>query len=177
LFCRALRANVGAFAAESGQAPGGSKPGGKPGQRRVSMKNQTLIVASLCVVIGLAVVPAYAQRGGVEAKVPFNFAVSGKIFPAGDYTMIASSHQLKIEDAGGKIVAMVLVNNVSGHSAAKKGQIIFHCYRERCFLAEVWSAVQENGSELLRSRAEANLAREEQGKYFAILGQEPVKGR
>jgi hypothetical protein len=141
------------------------------------MKSQTLIVASLCVVIGMAVVPAYAQRGGVQAKVPFDFVVSDKSFPAGEYTMIAKSHELKIEDAGGKIVAMVLVNNISGRSAGKEGQIIFHCYRERCFLTQVWSAVQENGSELLRSRAEANLAKEEREQYFAILGHELVKGQ
>ena len=58
------------------------------------MKSQMSIVASLCVAIALAVVPAYAQRGGVQAKVPFNFAVSGKTFPAGQYTMIAVSHQV-----------------------------------------------------------------------------------
>jgi hypothetical protein len=46
------------------------------------MKKQTLLVASLYMVTGLAVVPAYAQAGGVQAKVPFNFAVSGKTFPA-----------------------------------------------------------------------------------------------
>jgi hypothetical protein len=28
--------------------------------------------------IGLIMVPAYAQAGGVQAKVPFNFVISGK---------------------------------------------------------------------------------------------------
>ena len=146
------------------------------------MKKYTLVVAGLCMVIGLIVVPAYAQRGGVQAKVPFNFVVSDKSFPAGEYTMIVKTHELKIEDADGKIVAMVLTNQVSlkqvaGRSVGKEGQLIFHCYRERCFLAQVWSAFQENGSELLKSRAEANLAKEEQGQYFAILGHEPLKGQ
>jgi hypothetical protein len=56
------------------------------------MKSQTLIVASLYIAFGLAAVPAYAQRSGVQAKIPFNFAVSGKTFPAGEYTMVAVSH-------------------------------------------------------------------------------------
>ena len=77
------------------------------------MKKYTLVVAGLCMVIGLIVVPAYAQRGGVQAKVPFNFVVSDKSFPAGEYTMIVKTHELKIEDADGKIVAMVLANQVS----------------------------------------------------------------
>jgi len=139
------------------------------------MKKQTLITASLCLVVGLAMVPANAQAGGITARVPFNFAVSGQTFPAGNYVMIASPHQLKIEDGQGKTVAMVLANEVSGRSAGENGRITFHCYRDRCFLAEVWSPTQENGRELPTSRAEANLAKEEPGKYFAVLGEKALK--
>jgi len=139
------------------------------------MTRQTLIVATLCLVIGLAGVPAYAQAGGVQAKVPFNFTVSGKVFPAGVYTMIPASQQVKIQDANGTMVAMVLANDVSGRSAGGNGQIIFRCYRDRCFLSELWSPTQDNGRQLLTSRTEADLAKEEKGKYFAILGQKPGK--
>jgi len=141
--------------------------------RRISMKSPTLLVASLCVAFGLGVVPAHAQRGGVQAKVPFNFAVSGKVFPAGEYTMIAASHQVRIEDAHGKIVAMVLANNISGRSAGANGRITFHCYSDRCFLSELWSPTHENGSQLFTSRTEEDLAKEERGKYFAVLGEKP----
>jgi hypothetical protein len=137
------------------------------------MKNPTLLVASLCVAAGLAAVPAYAQRGGVQAKVPFNFAVAEKIFPAGEYTMIAVSHQVRIEDAKGRLIAMVLANDMSGRSTGANGQIIFHCYSDRCFLSELWSPAQETGRQLLTSRTEADLAEEERGKYFAVLGEKP----
>jgi len=136
------------------------------------MKKQTLISASLCLVVGLTLVSANAQAGGVKANVPFSFTVSGRTFPAGDYMMMAKSHQLNIEDGHGRIVAMVLANEVSGRFAGENGRIIFHCYRDRCFLAQVWSRSQENGHEVLTSRAEANLAKEEKGKYFAVLGEE-----
>ena len=139
------------------------------------MKSRTLIVASLCLVIGLASVRAHAQVGGVEAKVPFNFVVSGKTFAAGDYLMIPSSHQIKIEDAHRRVVAIVIANDVSGRSAGENGQIIFHCYRDRCFLSEVWSPAHEHGRQLLAPNAEAELSREEQGKYFAVLGEKPQK--
>ena len=137
------------------------------------MKSQMLIVASLCAAIGLATVPAYGQRGGVKAKVPFNFAVSGKTFPAGEYTMIAASHQVRIEDAEGRLVAMVLANDISGRSAGINGQIIFHCYSDRCFLSELWSPRQDNGRQLLTSWVEADLAKQERRKYFAVLGEKP----
>ena len=58
------------------------------------MKKQTLPLASICLAIGLAVAPAYAQSGGVQAKIPFDFTVAGKTFLAGAYTMIVGSHQV-----------------------------------------------------------------------------------
>jgi len=140
------------------------------------MKNRKLTVATFCLVIGLATVSALAQvAGGVEAKVPFKFVVSGKTFAAGEYTMIPSSHQVKIEDARGRLVAMVLANNVSGRSAGENGQIIFHCYRDRCFLSEVWSPALENGRQLSTPHIEAELSREEPATYFALLGEKPQK--
>ncbi|HZR31361.1 MAG TPA: hypothetical protein VFA76_05865 [Terriglobales bacterium] len=137
------------------------------------MKKQTLIVASFCLVFGL--VSAHAQAGGIQANVPFSFAASGKTFPAGEYTMIATPHQVKIQDANGKTVAMILANEVSGRTGGANGRIIFHCYREGCFLSELWSPVQENGKQLLVSRTEARLAMEERGNYFAVMGGKPQK--
>src|SRR5262252_9540397 len=103
---------------------------GKSSQRRISMKNSMLIVAFLAV--GLTVVPAYAQRaGGVQAQIPFSFAVSGKTFPPGTYTMIAASQLLKIEDVNGRNVAFLLTNKVSGRSVGQNGEIIFRCYDYR----------------------------------------------
>ena len=134
------------------------------------MKKQTLSVASLCLVIGLAVAPAYAQPGGVQAKIPFNFTIPGKTFPAGEYTMIVGSHQVNIRDAYGRKIAMVLANEISGRSAGANGQIIFHCYSEHCFLSEVWSPTHENGRQLLTSRSEVDLAKKKSGEYFAVLG-------
>ena len=139
------------------------------------MKRQTLPLASLCLVVGLAVAPARAQSGGVQAKIPFNFTVAGKTFPAGAYTMIVVSRQVNIRDADGRKIAMVLANEVSGKSAGANGRIIFHCYSEHCFLSEVWSPTHENGLQLLAPRSEADLAKKENAGYFAVLGGEPQK--
>lgn len=136
------------------------------------MKSPTLIVASICFTISLAVGPAYAQRGGVRAKIPLNFSVSGKTFPAGEYTMTMASHQVRIGDAKGRLIAILLANDISGRSAGKNGRIILHCYNDRCFLSELWSPAQENGRQLPISRTEADLAREEREKYFAVLGKD-----
>ena len=137
------------------------------------MKSKTLIVASFCLLLGLAAATANAQESVLQAKVPFNFVVSGKTLIAGEYTMMILPHQVKIEDANGRIVAMVLATEVSDRSAARIGHIVFHCYRYRCFLSEVWLAARENGRQLFITRAEAELAKGEKGQYFAVLGEKP----
>ena len=140
------------------------------------MRKQILIVVSLFLVLVLPAVSAHAQASAVLlARIPFNFTVSGKTLAAGDYAMMLQPHQLTIEDDERKIVARVLVND-SGNSADKKGQLIFHCYEDRCFLAEVWPASShERGCEVLTSRAEAALAKHRPGQYFAVLGSKPGK--
>jgi hypothetical protein len=89
--------------------------------------------------------------------------------------MIAASHQVKLQDARGRMISLVLANDVAGRSAGANGEIIFHCYGEHCFLSEVWSPAQDYGRQLLTSRTEAELAKEEKGRYFAVLGEKPQK--
>ena len=139
------------------------------------MKKQTQLVGSLCLVIGLAIAPAYAQSGSVQAKIPFNFTVAGKTFPAGAYTMIVGSRQVNIRDAYGRKIAIRLANEITGRSSGANGKVTFHCYSEHCFLSEVWSPAHENGRQLLTPRSEGDLAKRESGKYLAVLGAEPQK--
>jgi len=140
------------------------------------MQKHTLLALMLGLSLGMGVVPASAQAGVVQAKIPFDFIVSGKVLPAGEYTLVANPHQIKIEDVRRRIVAMVLANDASDYPAAENDQVTFRCYRDRCFLSEVWSSVQwPHGRQVLPSQAEAKLAREEPGKYFAVLGEKPRK--
>ncbi len=134
------------------------------------MKKQTLIFAALCLLVGLAVVPAYAQVFAERATVPFSFVVLGRTFPAGEYLLLAAPHMVKIEDSDGTPIAMAMANEISDRFAGTTGQIIFHCYRDRCFLSELLSPVKGNSRQLITSRAEAELAKKDQGEYFAVLG-------
>jgi len=123
--------------------------------------------------IALAAVPAHSQWGGVQGHIPCKFAGAGKTLPAGEYMMVAALHQVRVEDANGRIIAMALADYSSGRSAGVNGRIIFHCYSDRCFLSELWSPAQEHGRQLFTSRTEEDLAKEERGKYFAVLGEKP----
>lgn len=138
----------------------------------MNKNKQFVMVASLGLVCGAAI-PAFSQAGALKAKIPFDFAVPGQVLPSGEYTMIIRPHELKIEDDYGKPLTMVLANDASGRSAGQQGRITFRCYRDRCFLAEVWAPAHEHGLEFNLSRAEAELAKEQRGTSFAVIGEKP----
>lgn len=120
--------------------------------------------------LGLSAGIASAQTGGVRAIVPFDFNLAEKRFPAGDYLMVPGPQRLTIVSlAEGKTVALVLANPVSGNNSGKMGRVIFRCYRQRCFLQELWSPTQLNGLRVLTSPVEREQAKVVQGVYFAVL--------
>ena len=135
------------------------------------MKIRILIIASIWTIVFSAALPVNAQAGGVKVNVPFDFAVSDKLFRAGEYTMFEAPLGVSVQDEHGVTVAMALANNVTGRSVGKRGQIVFHCYNEqRCFLSELWSPSHSSGRELLMSGRESDLAKESERKELALVG-------
>ena len=133
----------------------------------VRMRMMAVLMAGICFWAGTA----RAQAGGVRVSVPFPFGVGGKNFPAGNYVMVAGSNQVRVvSQADGRTLALATANDVSGRFAGRSGKIMFRCYDDRCFLSEVWSPLEQNGRQVLTSRAEAHSSRERSGTYFAILG-------
>ena len=134
------------------------------------MKKQILIRAGMCLLLGLGAVPAFSQVA-LKARIPFDFVVPGKTLPSGVYRLAIRPHELRIEDGYGRPLMVVLATDAY-QSAGQKGRIVFRCYRDRCFLAEVWASAQEHGIEFHASRAEAELTRSQSGILFALLGEE-----
>jgi len=135
------------------------------------MNRRTRLLASLGLLVGLAVPAAYGQAWGVKVKVPFKFVVANKTLPEGEYTLSSVRDELFIQDSGGKRVAMVSTNALSaGRTVGKTGKVVFKCYANVCFLSQLWTPGQDTGRELLRSRVEADMATQEIGKNFALLG-------
>lgn len=152
----------------------------KQNRSKQVMPKQIRFVAGLVLTVGVlalgpAAVPASAQAVAVQAKVPFSFVVLGKTLPAGEYTLSSAPHELKIRDANQRLVAVVIANEVAGRGTGANGQIIFNCCSDRCFLSELESPTEGNGRQLLISKMEAQLAKEQAGKYFAVMGESPVK--
>jgi hypothetical protein len=134
------------------------------------MKNQTLLLATLCLSLGLAAVPAHAQTGGVKVKVPFNFVVANRTLPEGEYLIASAKDKVFVQNSHGETVAMVLSNAVSGRAVGRTGQVVFQCYDQHCFLSELWSPTRDAGRQLLKCQWEKEVAKRETAKYFALIG-------
>jgi hypothetical protein len=138
------------------------------------MKKQTLSVVGVFLLGGWAVVPGYAQPGAIKANIPFDFVVAGKTLPAGQYRIVAVPHRVDLQDAKGRKIAVVLADELPARSVDADSKIIFHCYREQCFLSEVWSPDYEHG-QFVSSRYEEELMKKEIGKCVAVLGEKLEK--
>jgi len=137
------------------------------------MKKQWVRVAGLLFSMGDLCAVGYAQTGGVTAKVPFKFSVAGRTFGAGDYRIDVGSQQVTVVSLrDGRTVAMVLANKVTGKDPGKTGRIVFRCYRENCFLGEVWSPRADEGRKVMTTGAEREAARVGEERYFAVMGAE-----
>jgi len=133
------------------------------------MKKNMLQLAALCLLAFTSTLALAQSR--ITVKVPFNFMVSDKTFPAGQYSVSASRNQLAVQDSNGRPVFIGIANPVSGRRVGETGQLVFHCYDDRCFLSEFWTPTRENGSQLLPSRYEGELAKNRKAAEFALLAQ------
>ena len=134
------------------------------------MKKQALQLAVLCISMACAATHALAQSR-ITVKVPFEFSISDETFPSGLYSMGSSHGQLTVQDSAGKTIFIGMANQVSGRRVSRTGMVVFHCYDARCFLSELWTPTREGGSQLLRSRSEAAMARHREPTEFALLEQ------
>jgi hypothetical protein len=139
-------------------------------------------VAILGLLMGVSAGMAHSQVvAGVSARIPFKFSVSGKTFEAGDYRMTVGSQQVSVVSlSDGRTLAIALANQVSANQVSEKdagkfGRIVFRCYREQCFLAQVWSPTADRGRQLMVTGDEKKAAQKEEGTYFAVLGRAAEK--
>ncbi len=134
------------------------------------MKKQALRLAVLCIWVVFVALHVSAQAK-ITVKVPFDFSISDKPFPEGLYAMSAAHERLIVQDSDGKTVFIGTANQVSERRVGRTGMVVFHCYDARCFLSELWTPTREGGSQLLRSRSEAAMARHREPTEFALLEQ------
>jgi hypothetical protein len=114
----------------------------------------------------VASAPVYAQSGTRigRAHIPFNFSVSNKTLPAGEYTVErairGSDLVLLIRSLDGRQSAMVSTMGRQSPRAIERGKLVFNRYGSQYFLSQVWSGGETLGREVIKSRTERALERE-----------------
>jgi hypothetical protein len=79
-----------------------------------------------------------AQESVEVAKVPFDFHVNNLTLPAGKYTVMTTSDHVTIQlrnDGTGKSILFMPPGRTIGNLDPR---LLFHCYGDNCFLAEIW---------------------------------------
>jgi hypothetical protein len=132
-------------------------------------------------VLGLAVVAA-AQGAAAQAKrwlvlkAPFAFTVERQQLPAGEYRVQLQDGWLRVQSTDGKTSVDILTIPVAGKSPEGHGQVVFHQYGDKYFLAQVWTPSHETGRETIESRDEVELAKREKVQARVVpLGNEAGK--
>lgn len=105
-----------------------------------------------------SVLMAQTRHGDVVADIPFPFVVDGQTLPAGHYIVSrVGDGFLRIQ--GSMHLGMFVSTNSSQRPASDNScKLVFHRYGDSYFLFQVWDAGNARGRELLRSRAERELA-------------------
>ncbi|HEX8096972.1 MAG TPA: hypothetical protein VF507_03005 [Pyrinomonadaceae bacterium] len=113
----------------------------------------------------LAPLSAQAQSGNEQmAHIPFPFAVAGKTFPAGEYSVrrlnpSSDKAALAIRSADSRVSAVILTTPVQAGRTQESARLVFNRYGNLYYLAQVWAPADNTGLELPKSRSERALAR------------------
>jgi hypothetical protein len=127
------------------------------------MKKQIMRALLGLAVITTLAVSAYAQADQrIKVHIPFDFVVSGKQLPAGDYRVrrISKDSQsaLFIQSEDGRRAAMVFTQ--AGSREPLRAELRFRQYGESYFLSEVSIPGTASVREIPRTKSEAKHVRE-----------------
>jgi hypothetical protein len=122
------------------------------------MKKQLFVLLGLGLLFATA--SAYAQTAALKANIPFNFIVTGKSLPAGEYTIqsVSTSDRVLVIRGADKSANMVMANACESARPSDKTKLVFHRYGDRYFLSQIWTAGNSSGAELPQSRRETEVA-------------------
>ena len=134
------------------------------------MKNQATRLVSIGIALA-AVVAVHAQDKIMTANVPFRFYMGSTLMPQGAYRVneFSQGAVVWINSAQGDATKAVTTFNVDGQKQTEPARLVFHCYGQNCFLAEIWSGDSSAGRALARSPREKELAQSGAAPPLAMI--------
>jgi hypothetical protein len=113
-----------------------------------------------------AVASANAQPGNpIRAKIPFDFNVSEKKLPAGEYTFsrlsgFASSNVMSVSNVNANISVFQSTFGAQVLTPKNESILVFHKYGDQYFLEQIWSGGEQEGTQVPESRSERTILRQ-----------------
>lgn len=124
-------------------------------------KAATLFVGIIALALASAIAGSAQNQGSMVVNVPFDFTVKGKTLPAGEYiisrTSAANDSGLTMQRRDGEANAIVLTMPVQARDIQKDSRLVFSRYGNRYFLSQVWTAGDDQGRELRKTKQERSL--------------------
>ena len=105
---------------------------------------------------------AYAQNAPsvITVKVPFEFSVGDKTFPAGDYSLVQPMQRfLVLRDARGQSVASAFTSGIDVSGSVTAPTLRFASVDGRHILTELWQAQDPAGQRLVSAKTHTTFAR------------------
>lgn len=123
------------------------------------MKKQALTLVGVLGLL-LAAGSVFAQSGEIRANVPFDFVVNHVTLPAGQYTVTTAGAGNMALMIRGFDKGVMLVNAIPAQkaSASDRTKLVFRCYGDHCFLAQIWTEGSARGRILPKNGHESELA-------------------
>jgi hypothetical protein len=117
-----------------------------------------MVFATLAILLGPL---AHAQAVPVRAKIPFDFLVGERVYPAGEYVVQPvrnDSYSLFVRNEHTKASAVTLSYPLSAPEPAKQTMLVFHRVGNTYFLYQIWAGDSRVGRQVAISRTEARMA-------------------
>ncbi|HWN98713.1 MAG TPA: hypothetical protein VNS63_05525 [Blastocatellia bacterium] len=128
------------------------------------MKNMMLIVVTLAfLAIGGGTTACAQVTDTIDADIPFDFMVSGKVVPAGHYTVKRVDSNpaiMELRGADARVVNVFLTNSAEVAKEPKQSELIFDRIGDQYFLSRIFEEGNRYGVEVQESRAERKLEKE-----------------
>ena len=140
------------------------------------MKKRAFVTATLFV-LSIIVAAQVAQAAEpMLVNIPFAFVAGNATLPAGDYRVekLDGNSVVLIRCSDASAAAVVLSNAAQAKETPTQSKLIFKRYDNRYFLSQVWSAGSIRGRELMKSRAEKEIA---QSARFETKGEVTLLAR
>lgn len=117
------------------------------------------LVLSFVVYFGTASSAQVSTRV-IKVRIPFEFNVGDKSFPAGDYSVCQPmQHFLELRDSRGQTVASVVTHGVDARQASATPKLRFQLDDGQYTLSEVWRPYDGTGEQLSVKKTAVMLAK------------------